>query len=54
MGGPACRQVVVAVRARCGYLCVLTMPLVPDKPVCRRLAQDYEYAAKESLQFNLD
>eukprot|EP00953_Heterococcus_sp_UTEX-ZZ885_P009136 5416-Heterococcus_DN1.PRE.3 len=46
------KELVVLLRARCGYLCVVTMPLVPDIGVCRALATDY--IGKEALQLNLD
>ncbi|KAG5179902.1 hypothetical protein JKP88DRAFT_297774 [Tribonema minus] len=46
------REVVVLMRARCGYICVVTMPLVPEIAVCRALAGDYE--GRDALQLNLD
>lgn len=46
------KEVVVLVRARCGYMAVVVMPLVPDFSVCRQLGVDY--LGKDALQLNLD
>lgn len=46
------KEVVVLVRARCGYMAVVVLPLVPELAVCRQLG--VEYVEKEALQLNLD
>lgn len=46
------KEVVLLVRARCGYMAVVVMPLVPELAVCRLLG--VEYAEKDALQLNLD
>jgi len=48
------KEVVVAIRLRCGMLAVVTMPLVPHEGACRKLAEDYEFSTKPSLQLNID
>ena len=48
------KEVVVGIRLRCGMLAVATMPLVPSQGACRKLAEDYDFANKGSLQLNLD
>lgn len=46
------KEVVVLVRARCGYMAVMVIPLVPEWVVCRQLGA--EYLEKDALQLNLD
>lgn len=46
------KEVVVLVRARCGYMAVAVVPLVPEYAVCRQLSTDY--VDKDALQLNLD
>lgn len=46
------KEAVLLVRARCGYMAVVVLPLVPEFPVCRQLGVDY--ADKDALQLNLD
>lgn len=46
------KEMVVLVRARCGYMAVVVMPLVPELAVCRQLG--VEYREKDALQLNLD
>ncbi|CAM9272845.1 unnamed protein product [Discosporangium mesarthrocarpum] len=45
-------EAVVLFRGRCGYMAVLTVPLVPDVFVCRQLGAEYE--DKDALQLHLD
>ena len=46
------KEMVVLVRARCGYMAVVVLPLVPELAVCRQLG--VEYREKDALQLNLD
>ena len=46
------KEVVVLLKARCGYMAVVVVPLVPEFPVCRKLG--VEYTEKDALQLNLD
>lgn len=46
------KEVVVLMKARCGYMAVAVLPLVPEFPVCRQLG--VEYVGKDALQLNLD
>lgn len=45
-------EVAVLFRARCGYMAVAVVPLVPELAVCRQLGVDY--LEKDALQLNLD
>lgn len=45
-------EIVVLFRARCGYMAVVVLPLVPEWAVCRQLG--VEYKEKDALQLNLD
>lgn len=45
-------EIVVLFRARCGYMAVTVLPLVPAWAVCRQLG--LEYKDKDALQLNLD
>lgn len=45
-------EIVVLFRARCGYMAVAVLPLVPAWAVCRQLGLEYE--DKDALQLNLD
>ncbi|CAN0209886.1 unnamed protein product [Ectocarpus sp. 6 AP-2014] len=45
-------EMVVLFRARCGYMAVVVVPLVPGWAVCRQLG--LEYKEKDALQLNLD
>lgn len=45
-------EMVVLFRARCGYMAVAVLPLVPEWAVCRQLG--VEYKEKDALQLNLD
>ncbi|CAM9476552.1 unnamed protein product [Ectocarpus fasciculatus] len=45
-------EMVVLLRARCGYMAVVVVPLVPGWAVCRQLGLDYK--EKDALQLNLD
>lgn len=45
-------EIVVLFRARCGYMAVVVLPLVPEWSVCRQLG--VEYKEKDALQLNLD
>ncbi|CAN0077164.1 unnamed protein product, partial [Hapterophycus canaliculatus] len=45
-------EIVVLFRARCGYMAVAVLPLVPEWAVCRQLGA--EYKEKDALQLNLD
>ena len=46
------KEMVELVRARCGYMAVVVLPLVPELAVCRQLG--VEYREKDALQLNLD
>lgn len=45
-------EIVVLFRARCGYMAVAVLPLMPAWAVCRQLGM--EYKEKDALQLNLD
>lgn len=47
-------EYLVLLKLRCGFLAVLRVPLVPNAGACRRLAEDYQWAEKTSVQLELD
>jgi len=48
-------QVVVVILLRCGFLSIVTIPIVPDLSICKQLGAMYRYAELEGpLQLNVD
>jgi hypothetical protein len=48
------KEYLVLLKLRCGFLTVLRVPLVPGAGPCRKLAEDYQWAEKGSVQLELD
>ncbi|KAJ8612578.1 hypothetical protein CTAYLR_007203 [Chrysophaeum taylorii] len=50
---PRDQDVVALMKFRCGYVCVVVLPICPDVRICRNLASDY-LDKPPALQLNLD